>query len=179
MKFCTQCGGPLEVAVPKGDNLPRHICSRCGHIHYQNPRLVVGCVPEWEGRVLLCRRAIEPRYGFWTLPAGFMENSESTAQAAARETLEEACAEVEIIAPLAMVDVPRIDQVHLMFRARLLRQDFAAGHETLEVGLFTEQDIPWRELAFPSVVFTLRRYFEDRAGGSFGFHRADAADIPF
>ena len=177
MKFCTQCGGTLESRIPAGDNLPRHVCTRCGHIHYQNPRLVVGCVPEWKDRILLCRRAIEPRHGFWTLPAGFMENRESTAQAAARETREEACAEVEIIAPLAMVDVPGIDQVHLMFRARLLREEFAAGEESLEVGLFTEAGIPWPELAFPSVVFTLQRYFEDRARGKFGFHRADVADI--
>lgn len=177
MKFCTQCGSPLESRIPAGDTLPRHVCPRCGHIHYQNPKLIVGCVPEWGSRILLCRRAIEPRQGMWTLPAGFMENRESTAEAAARETLEEACAEVEIIAPLAMVDVPRIDQVHLMFRARLLREEFAAGHESLEVGLFEESEIPWQDLAFPSVIFTLQRYFEDRARGAFSFHRADAADI--
>ncbi|THF66512.1 NUDIX domain-containing protein [Pseudothauera nasutitermitis] len=170
MKFCSDCGTPVDLRIPAGDSLPRHVCPACGSIHYQNPKLVVGALAEWEGRVLLCRRAIEPRHGYWTLPAGFMENQESTADAAARETLEEACARIEVGEMFTLYDIPHISQVHIVYRARLLDLDFRPGEESLEVGLFDEADIPWEQLAFRSIEFTLRRYYEDRRQGSYRFH---------
>ncbi|HEV2212053.1 MAG TPA: NUDIX domain-containing protein, partial [Gammaproteobacteria bacterium] len=142
----------------------------CGSIHYQNPRLITGCIAEWQDRILLCRRAIEPRAGFWTLPAGFMENHETTEQAAAREAAEEALADVEIIAPLALVNVPHISQVHLMFRGHLRHGRHGAGQETLETRLVMEAEIPWEQIAFASVRFALERFLEDRRKGAFGFH---------
>jgi ADP-ribose pyrophosphatase YjhB (NUDIX family) len=173
MKFCANCGAPVARRVPPGDSLPRWVCDACGEIHYQNPKLVIGTVPEHEGRLLLCRRAIEPRYGYWTLPAGFMENDETTAQAAARETLEEAGAPVELGEVFTLISVPRVNQVHLYYRARLRGLEFNPGEETLEVGLFEEGAIPWQDIAFRTVAYTLKRWFEDRARGSFGFHSAD------
>ena len=170
MKFCSSCGQPVTVRKPKGDHLPRHVCDACGTIHYQNPKLVVGCVPEYDGRILLCRRAIEPRYGFWTIPAGFMENGETTQDGALRETREEALAEVEIGSLLAVVHVLHADQVHVMFRARLREPRFAPTPESLEVMLCEEADVPWPEIAFRSVEFALRRYFEDRRRGVEGHH---------
>ncbi|HET7307314.1 MAG TPA: NUDIX hydrolase [Gammaproteobacteria bacterium] len=170
MKYCNQCGQPVTQIVPPGDNRLRYVCTACETVHYQNPKLVVGCVPEWQGRILICRRAIEPRYGYWTLPAGFMENAETTAEAAARETQEEALADVRILEPLAMVNVPRINQVHLMYRAEMVSGDFEPGPESLEVSLVTEVEIPWDRIAFPSVRFTLENYFADlNAGGPFRF----------
>jgi ADP-ribose pyrophosphatase YjhB (NUDIX family) len=141
------------------------VCTSCGRIHYQNPRIVAGCVPEHEGRILLCRRAIEPRRGYWTIPAGFMENGETTQDAARRESLEEALADVEIGSLLAVVHVLHADQVHVMFRARLPRPEFGAGDESLEVMLCQEADIPWHDIAFRSVDYALRRYLEDRREG--------------
>lgn len=170
MKYCNQCGHPVTRKIPPGDNLPRYVCTACETVHYQNPKLVVGCVPEWDGRILICRRAIEPRYGYWTLPAGFMENAETTAEAAARETLEEARAEVRVLEPLALVNVARINQVHLMYRAQMLSGDFSPGPESLDVALVTEHEIPWNEIAFASIRFTLEGYFADRrAGQPFAF----------
>lgn len=139
-------------------------------IHYQNPLLVLGCVPEWEDKILLCRRAIEPRLGFWTVPAGFMENGETMQAAAARECYEEALARVEVGSLLAVVNVTRAAQVHVMFRAKLLEPKFAPGPESLEVGLYRESEIPWSELAFPSGEFTLRKYYADRAAGREDHH---------
>ncbi len=165
MHFCSHCGQPVTLTVPEGDNRPRHVCTACGRIHYQNPRIVAGCVPEHEGRILLCRRAIEPRRGYWTLPAGFMENGETTQEAARRESVEEALAEVEIGSLLAVVHVLHADQVHVMFRARLPRPEFGAGAESLEVRLCGEAEIPWHDLAFRSVDYALRRYLEDRRDG--------------
>jgi ADP-ribose pyrophosphatase YjhB (NUDIX family) len=159
--------------VPPGDNMPRWVCDQCGEIHYENPRVIVGSIPEFEGRLLLCRRAIEPRYGYWTLPAGFMENGESTAQAALRETLEEAGAQVELGAPFSMISVPPVNQVHLFYRARLRELNFQAGEETLEVALWEEAQIPWKDIAFRTVGLTLKRWFADRARGAFGFHAED------
>ena len=161
--------------VPPGDTLPRWVCDECGEIHYQNPKLVIGTVPENGGRLLLCRRAIEPRYGYWTLPAGFMENDETTGQAALRETLEEAGAAVELGAPFSMISVPRVNQVHLFYLARLNVLDFKPGEETLEVALFEEAAIPWKDIAFRTVAATLRHWFADRTRGSFGFHAEDIA----
>jgi ADP-ribose pyrophosphatase YjhB (NUDIX family) len=165
MNFCTQCGARLEFRVPPGDHLARHVCDACGTIHYQNPRLIVGCVPEHGGRILLCRRAIEPRRGYWTVPAGFMENGETLQEAAARESREEALAEVEIGSLLAVVHVLHAQQVHVFFRATLAKAEFGAGPESLEVELVSPEEIPWPELAFPSTEFSLRRYLEDRAAG--------------
>jgi ADP-ribose pyrophosphatase YjhB (NUDIX family) len=139
-------------------------------VHYKNPLLVLGCVPEWQGKILLCRRAIEPRLGFWTVPAGFMENGETLQAAAARECYEEAQAKVEIGSLLAVVSVTGASQVHVMFRAKLLRPEFAPGPESLEVGLYAESEVPWTELAFPSGEFTLRKYYEDRSAGREDHH---------
>ncbi len=173
MKFCANCGAPLARRVPPGDTLARWVCDACGEIHYQNPKLVIGTVPEHEGRILLCRRAIEPRYGYWTLPAGFMENDETAGQAALRETLEEAGAAVQLGAPFTLISVPRVNQVHLFYRARLGTLEFKPGEETLEVGLFDEAAIPWKDIAFRTVAATLKHWFADRARGSFAFHAED------
>ena len=172
MNYCTQCGAKVELRVPEGDSHMRHVCPQCGEIHYLNPKLVIGCVAEWEGRILLCRRAIEPRHGLWTLPAGFMENGESTTQAALRETLEEACARVSIDHLFALVNIPHINQVHLFYRGRMLDSGFDAGEESLETSLFRETEIPWNDLAFRSVTLCLQAYFGDRRAGTFGFHEA-------
>jgi len=173
MKFCSNCSASIGKRVPPGDSVPRYLCDACGSIHYENPKLVLGCLPEWEDRLLLCRRAIEPRYGYWTLPAGFMENGESAGQGAARETLEEAGARVELIAPFSMISVPYVNQVHVFFRARLLDLDFKAGEESLEVALFEEAKVPWKDIAFRTVGLTLKHWFADRARGTFGFHAED------
>ena len=173
MKFCANCGAAVAQRVPPGDSLPRWVCDNCGEIHYQNPKLVVGTIPEHEGRLLLCRRAIEPRYGYWTLPAGFMENDETASQAALRETLEEAGASVELGEPFTLISVPRVNQVHLFYRARLRTLDFKPGEETLEIALMEEAAIPWKEIAFRTVGLTLKRWFEDRTRGSFAFHAQD------
>jgi len=162
----------VAVALPK-DNLPRWICDECGEIHYQNPKLVIGTIPEHDGRILLCRRAIEPRYGYWTLPAGFMENSETAAQGAARETLEEAGAHVELGAPFSMISVPRVNQVHLFYLARVVDLDFKPGEETLEVALFEEAALPWKDIAFRTVGLTLKLWLSDRKAGAFTFHAED------
>lgn len=179
MKFCSNCGASVVVRIPDGDRLPRHVCPDCGTIHYQNPRIVAGCIPEWQGRVLLCRRAIEPRRGFWTLPAGFMENGETTDAAAARETLEEACARVEILGIYTVYSLPHISQVHLLYRARLLDDGFAAGEESLEVALYDEARIPWDDLAFRTVRETLCHYFADRARGEFAVHTGEIGPAPW
>ena len=173
MKFCSNCASPVVERVPPGDSLPRFVCDRCGEIHYQNPKVVVGTVPDWEGRVLLCRRAIEPRYGYWTLPAGFMENGETVAEGAARETLEEAGARIELAEAFSMISVPRVNQVHVFFRARVLDLEFRPGAETLEVALFEEAEVPWKDLAFRTVALTLERWFSDRRSGRFDFHTAE------
>jgi ADP-ribose pyrophosphatase YjhB (NUDIX family) len=170
MKFCNQCGAAVQLRIPEGDHLPRYVCDACGAIHYLNPRLVVGCVPEHGGRILLCRRAIEPRRGFWTVPAGFMENGETLQQGAARETHEEALAEVTIGSLLSVVHVLHAEQVHVFFRAALAEERYAAGPESLEVALVAPPDIPWEEIAFPSTDFTLRRYLEDQAAGREPYH---------
>jgi ADP-ribose pyrophosphatase YjhB (NUDIX family) len=173
VKFCSNCAAPVVRRVPPGDSVPRWLCDQCGVIHYQNPLLVVGAIPEHEGRLLLCRRAIEPRYGYWTLPAGFMENGETVAQAAQRETLEEAGARIALGAAFSMISVPYVNQVHVFYLARLLDLDFAPGEETLETQLFDEAGIPWKDVAFRTVGLTLRRWLADRAAGRFAFHAED------
>jgi ADP-ribose pyrophosphatase YjhB (NUDIX family) len=182
MKFCSECAHPVALQVPPDDNRPRFVCNQCGTIHYQNPKMVIGSIPVWEHdgetKILLCKRAIEPRYGYWTLPAGFMENEETTWQAAMRETHEEAGARVELHELFSMLNVPHVHQVHMFYRATLLDLDYAAGIESLEVKLFTEQDIPWNDIAFPTVGYTLRSFFEELArvrsqGGSYTLHTHD------
>ena len=168
MKFCSECGQPVARQVPQGDNRERSVCTSCGIVHYVNPKIVVGCVPEKDGRILLCKRAIEPRHGYWTVPAGFMELGESTAQGAARETLEEACAEVEIGHLFASVDVVDAGQVHMFYTAKLLG-DFAAGEESLDVAMYSEAEIPWDDIAFHSGRYALQKYFEDK-GQNNGVH---------
>jgi len=174
MKFCSECSAPVEFKLPPDDDHPRYICTVCTTIHYQNPKLVIGSIPEWQDRrILLCRRAIEPRYGFWTLPAGFMENGETTTAAAIRETLEEANARLVLGDLYTMCNLPHINQVHLLFRAKLLDLDFSSGVESLEVKLFEERDIPWDELAFRPVRLSLEHYFADRKRGKFEFRICD------
>ena len=173
MKFCSNCAQPVSLSVPPGDHLPRFVCTSCGTIHYENPRIIAGCVIEHEGKILLCKRAIEPRHGYWTAPAGFMENGESVQQAAAREAMEEALANVRIGSLLAIVSVLRAHQVHIMFRATLAEPTFGIGPESLESRLYAEEEIPWPELAFLSVEFALRRYLEDRRLGREQLHFQD------
>ncbi len=167
MKFCSQCGGTITEMIPEGDNRLRFVCGACETIHYQNPRIVAGCLPVLDGQVLLCKRAIEPRRGHWTLPAGFMENGETVQQAAERETREEACAKVTALQLYTLFDLPHINQVYMFFRAELVDNGFRAGDETLEVRLFTQADIPWSELAFPTVGRTLEYFFADRVQQTF------------
>lgn len=168
MKFCSYCGSSVSLRVPDGDTLPRHICTECDTIHYQNPKVVAGAVLEYEDRILMCKRAIDPRYGYWTVPAGFMELGESLAEGAARETMEEACAEVEIGHLFASVDVIGAGQVHLFFTAKLT-SDYGPGAESLEVDLFREDQIPWDDIAFHSGRYALKKYFEDE-GMNHGVH---------
>jgi ADP-ribose pyrophosphatase YjhB (NUDIX family) len=170
MNFCSNCGTRVALRIPPGDHLPRFVCDACGTIHYQNPRVVVGCVPEYEGRILLCKRAIEPRRGYWTVPAGFMENGESLEQGAARESYEEALADVEIGSLLALVSIMGANQVHVFFRAKLRTPSFGAGPESLEVKLVTPAEIPWKDIAFLSTTFTLEKYLADRAAGREDHH---------
>ncbi|MCP3867666.1 MAG: NUDIX hydrolase [Gammaproteobacteria bacterium] len=167
MEFCCHCGDRVSLSIPEGDDRQRHVCGGCGAIHYQNPKVVTGCIPEWEDKVLLCRRAIEPRRGYWTLPAGFMENGESSHEGAAREAHEEANARVRITGLYTLFSLPRIDQVYLFFRSRLLDLDFSPGIESLEVSLFSRDEIPWDDLAFQVVYETLRFYYQDRDGDGF------------
>jgi ADP-ribose pyrophosphatase YjhB (NUDIX family) len=175
MNYCSHCGAPVELKIPPGDNLPRYVCNRCGQIHYQNPKIVTGCIPEWGDKILLCKRAIEPRKGLWTLPAGFMENKETSSEAAVRETWEEANAKVETVGLYALFNIPHISQVYLIFRAKMLDTHFGPGEESLEVELFEENQIPWDEIAFPVIQETLVRYFKDKSTGHFDLHVDDIA----
>lgn len=176
-KHCPACGAAVDYRVPPDDNRERAVCPACDTVHYQNPLNVVGTLPVWEadGRVLLCRRAIEPRRGLWTLPAGFMELGETSAEGAARETDEEAGAQFELGDIFTLMNVARVGQVHIYYRARLLSDRFDPGHETIEARLFTEDQIPWDEIAFRTVKETLEHYFADRRQGRFGFHAFDIA----
>jgi ADP-ribose pyrophosphatase YjhB (NUDIX family) len=174
MKFCAECGHAVEVKVPEGDHLPRHVCAHCGTVHYRNPKVIVGCVPEWEdGRVLMCRRNIEPRFGLWTFPAGFLELGEASGAGAAREAFEEARAEVEIIDLFAVINVPYVSQVYVLHRARLKSPAFGPTPESSEVRLMREDEIPWDEIAFPTVYKGLKFFFADRSAGTRGFHELD------
>lgn len=170
MKFCSECGKSVVHRIPEGDNLPRYICEYCDIIHYQNPKLVVGCLPVWKEQVLLCKRAIEPCHGLWTLPAGFMENQESLEEAALRESAEEANASLEIESIYSIISLPHINQIYVLFRAKLLDLNFYAGSESLDVQLFNEEDIPWDQLAFKTIDHTLKYFFADRKKGVFPMH---------
>lgn len=167
MKFCPSCGESVRLAVPPDDDRERHICDNCDLIHYHNPKVIVGCLPEHNGKVLLCKRAIEPRYGFWTLPAGFMENGETTAEGAARETREEAAAIATNLQLYRIFDVPHISQVYVFYRCNLEQGRFGVGPESLESRLYDYAEIPWEELAFPVVRELLTEFFEDRKSQSF------------
>tara|TARA_R110002110_G_scaffold89303_1_gene232633 strand:- start:4303 stop:4869 length:567 start_codon:yes stop_codon:yes gene_type:complete len=170
MNFCTQCGEKLSYIIPHDDDRARYVCDACGHIHYQNPLIVVVTIPCHEDKVLMCKRAIEPRYGRWTLPGGFMENDETTHEGALRETREEANARVRLHDIYTLYSLPHINQVHLFFRSELLDLDFSAGDETMEVKLFSEEEIPWDEIAFMPVQATLEHYFRDRKKNHFPMH---------
>ncbi len=167
MKYCCECGKGVVFKIPADDNRERFICEHCDTIHYQNPRVVVGCLPVYQGKILLCLRAIEPRKGYWTLPAGFMENGESTEEGARRETLEEACASVSEPQLYTVFDLPRISQVYMFYRGNLVDGKYGVGAETLESGLYSPEDIPWQRLAFPVVGQTLRFYIEDSQRGEY------------
>ncbi|HEX7387682.1 MAG TPA: NUDIX hydrolase [Castellaniella sp.] len=177
-QFCSQCGHALSHEVPPDDNRVRDLCKHCGAVHYQNPRNVVGVVPIWHDQVLLCRRAIEPRYGKWTLPAGFMELGETTEQGAARENQEESGARIRIQSLLTVIDVPSVNQVHLYYLAEVLDPTLDPGPETLEAAFFKLDAIPWQELSFRSVSTTLEHYLQDRPGGRFPTHHY-AIDLRF
>ena len=167
MKFCSNCGAGVHFKIPNGDDRERHVCPDCDTIHYRNPNIIAGCLPVYEDKVLLCRRAIEPRHGLWTLPAGFMENGESTEEGAQRECWEEARAELELHGLYTMFSLPQISQVYLLFKGELKHLEFGPGPESLEVDLFTESQIPWDEIAFPVMKKTLRHYFSDMKIGHF------------
>ncbi|MBS0448626.1 MAG: NUDIX hydrolase [Proteobacteria bacterium] len=175
IKHCKVCGGAAQYVVPADDNRERATCTVCRTIHYENPINVVGTVPVWDDKILLCRRNIEPRYGYWTLPAGFMEYGETSSEGAIRETIEEAGARIELQGLYTLLNVVRVGQIHLYYRARLLDTDFAPGPETIEAQLYAEAEIPWEELAFRTVKETLRCYFDDRRAGAFGVHTLDIA----
>lgn len=165
MQFCSKCGSTVTLRVPADDTRERYVCDRCKTVHYLNPRNVVGTIPVWGEQVLLCRRAIQPRHGFWTLPAGFMEIGETTMHGAARETLEEAGAVVDVGPLFSLINVPHVEQVHFFYLATLASPIFSAGEESLEVALFYEHEIPWAELAFPTTKQTLEWFFMDRQAG--------------
>jgi ADP-ribose pyrophosphatase YjhB (NUDIX family) len=185
MKFCSECAHPVSLQIPPDDNRLRYVCSHCGLIHYQNPKMVIGSIPVWQRdgntQVLLCKRAIEPRYGYWTLPAGFMENNETTSDAAVRETMEEAGARIELHQLFSLVNVPHVHQVHMFYLATLLDLNYAAGSESLDVRLFSEAEIPWDDIAFPTIAHTLKFFFSDLAKNrngkdgcsAFGLHTLD------
>jgi len=173
VKYCSDCGVRVSYRIPEKDDRPRYICDSCGVIHYENPNMVVGAIPTWEDSILFCRRAIEPRYGLWTLPAGFLENGETVEAGAVRETFEEAGARIIKLKPYALYNLTFVNQVYIMFRARLVEPTYMAGNESLEVRLFKEHDVPWNDLAFPVIQKTLEDYFSDLKKGSFSFHMED------
>ena len=169
-KFCIVCGSPTEFKIPDGDNKERAVCTVCGHIHYQNPKVVSGCILEWEDKILLCKRATEPRSGYWTLPAGFLENNETVSEGALRETREEANAQSDDIKLFFMCDLRHISQIYMMYLGKLSKGEYSAGPESMEVKLFSESEIPWDDIAFSVIEKTLKLYFEDKKNGNFSIH---------
>jgi ADP-ribose pyrophosphatase YjhB (NUDIX family) len=174
-QFCPSCGGAVVYSVPEGDNRARAVCTRCATIHYQNPRMVVGTLPIWNQQILLCKRAIEPRLGYWTLPAGFMENGETTEQGALRETVEEAGANVVVDRLFSVIDVPHVNQVHLFYLATMQNGQFTGGSESLEVKLFELDEIPWDKLSFPTVAQTLKWYTAQHSASPSPVYRTSIA----
>ncbi len=169
-RFCNACGHPVEFRVPDGDHLPRHICGACGNIQYHNPKIVVGVVPEHaDGRILMCRRNIEPRHGYWTFPAGFLELKETSAQGAAREALEESQAEIEVRELLMVINVPHVSQICIVHRGLMVGEHFGPTPESSEVQLMHEDEIPWKEIAFPTIRYSLEHFFALRRAGN-GYH---------
>ncbi|WP_232370961.1 NUDIX hydrolase [Desulfogranum marinum] len=173
MNYCTGCGRKVTLQMVAGDDRPRFVCDNCGTIHYQNPKMVVGAIPEVNGKILFCRRAIEPRKNSWTLPAGYLENGETASQGAQREAMEEAYAELDNVQPYALLNITAINQIYMIFRAQLINTDFRAGTESLEVKLFEPNDIPWDELAFPVINDVLRVYCKDLQRGVFPFRELE------
>ena len=173
MNYCSSCGKKVSLAIPEGDNRYRHVCNGCDMIHYENPKIVTGCIPEWQDKILLCKRAIEPRIGLWTLPAGFMENSETNIEGAARETAEEANAKIENMQLFSVFSIAHINQVYTMYRGDLVGGEASPGIESLEVALLTEAEIPWENIAFQVISETLKLYYEDRKKGSYTTHYGD------
>lgn len=167
MNFCSNCGEQVTQKIPQGDNRPRYVCSACEMIHYQNPRIIAGCIAEYENRILLCKRAIEPRSGLWTLPGGFMENNETTLEAAARESYEEANANISDISLFCTYSIPHISQVYFMYRGTLDNGFSSPGDESLETQLYAKAEIPWDQMAFPVMSESLKLYFDDKASGQF------------
>ncbi|MEM7304848.1 MAG: NUDIX hydrolase [Pseudomonadota bacterium] len=174
MKFCSHCGSSeIKYTIPQGDNRLRYTCSQCGSIFYENPKIVAGCIAHWQDKILMCKRAIEPRHGTWTLPAGFMENAETVQEAALRETYEEATAEVVNLELYAIYNLPHISQVYMMFKGEVKAGLASPGSESLETEFMHESEIPWSELSFPIIDETLKLYFEDRKQGEFTIHTGE------
>ena len=173
MNFCSNCGEKVDLIIPDGDNRHRHVCGSCQTIHYENPKIVTGCIAEWQDKVLMCKRAIEPRHGLWTLPAGFMENSETNMQGAARETSEEANAQVDNMKLFSVFSIAHISQVYTMYRGDLVQGKASPGIESLEVALLKENEIPWQDIAFHVIAETLKLYYQDKKQGEFKTHYGD------
>ena len=173
LNYCSQCGSSVSLKIPQDDNLARYICDDCGNIHYQNPRIIAGCIAQWDDKILLCRRAIEPRHGLWTLPAGFMENDETTIQGAHREAMEEANAEIIDSQLFSVFSIPHISQVYMMYCGELKEGLAHAGPESLEVKLFSEDEIPWDNLAFSVITEVLKLYYSDRQKGRLNMHNGE------
>lgn len=173
MKFCSTCGATVQLTIPEGDNRERFTCISCQEIHYQNPKIVTGCIPEWEDKILICKRAIEPRKGKWTLPAGFMENGETNKEGAARESQEEANMTVENMRLFCVYSIPHISQVYTFYRGTVKDGIASPGDESLETKFVTQDEIPWDQLAFPVVIETLKLYYKDKQGGEFKTHYGD------
>ncbi|MDE0250684.1 MAG: NUDIX hydrolase [Gammaproteobacteria bacterium] len=174
MNFCSNCGSSaIRLTVPPGDNRPRFVCASCNEIFYHNPKIVAGCIAEWQDKILMCKRAIEPRYGMWTFPAGFMENEETVSEAAARETYEEAIAKVTGLTLYSLYSLPHINQVYVVYRAVLVEGRASPGAESLEVALMGEKDVPWQDIAFPVIRESLEQYFEDKQKNRFSLHHGD------
>lgn len=173
MNFCSACGEKVSLEIPEGDNRQRHVCVGCGTVHYQNPKVVTGCIPEWEDKILLCKRSIEPRSGLWTIPAGFMENSETNMEGAAREAMEEANADMKNMSLFCVYSIPHINQVYTIYRGTLHQGKASAGEESEEVALVKEKEIPWSEMAFPVVIETLKLYYEDVTKNVFTTHHGE------
>lgn len=167
MKFCPECSAPVTLIIPEGDNRHRFVCNSCESIHYQNPKIIVGCIVEHEDQILLCKRAIEPRHGLWTIPAGFLENNETTTEGAKRETFEETLADVTGLELFCLYNIPHISQLYMIYRSQMLEHQFGPTLESSEVSLVSENEVPWDEIAFPVVTASLKHYFKQRSKGQF------------